>query len=217
MSIHRTTAAIILAAGASSRMEGGRHKLLLPLDDRPVLAHVLDAALASQAHPIVLVLGHLAGQVRAQIASYREHPTLIIVENPDYMQGMSTSMKLGLQTLLSYGYMNSTVSIVDSALFLTGDQPLITARIIDSIIEAYRQTGKRIVAPLYDGQRGNPVLFDASLFPELLRVTGDEGGRSVLKQHADEVATIEIGNRAASYDVDTWEAYLQVLEAWEQP
>lgn len=217
---HHTTAAIILAAGASTRMGGGRHKLLLPLGDRPVLAHVLDAALASRARPIVLVLGYQAERVRALIPMYNQHPDITIIDNPDYLQGMSTSMKLGIQALLSLsGYRKAIASVVDSALFLTGDQPLITEEIIDSIIEAFelsRQTGKRIVAPLYAGQRGNPVLFDAGLFAELLEVTGDEGGRSLLKRHADEVATLETGNVAASYDVDTWEAYQQVVRTWEK-
>jgi len=214
------TAAIILAAGASTRMGGGRHKLLLPLGDRPVLARVLDAALASRARPIVLVLGYQAESVHALIPSYCEHPDIAIIDNPDYLQGMSTSMKLGIQALLSFpGYRKGKEGTVDSALFLTGDQPLITAEVIDSIIEAFelsRQAGKRIVAPLYGGQRGNPVLFDASLFAELLEVTGDEGGRSLLKRHPDEVATVDIEDTKASYDVDTWEAYQQVLQAWDQ-
>ena len=209
------TAAIILAAGSSSRMGGGRHKLLLPLHDRPVLAHVLDAVLASQARPVVLLLGHQAEQVRVHIASYATHPDLNIIENIDYLQGMSTSMRLGIQTLQSYGYMKSTESEIDSALVLLGDQPLITAQDIDTLIATYRTTGKRIVAPTYEGKRGNPILFDASLFPELLKVTGDEGGRSVLERHRQEVALIEMGDAMASYDVDTWDAYQSLVKAWE--
>lgn len=211
-----STAAIILAAGTSSRMGNGRHKLLLLLNDRPVLTHVIEAALASKARPVLLVLGHQAEQVRERIADAVDSPDITILENPDYAQGMSTSMKLGIQTLLSYGYKKFEEREIDSALFLTGDQPLISAQIIDTVIETYRKSGKRIVAPLYDGQRGNPVLFDASFFAELLEVTGDEGGRGVLKRHADEVETVEIGDAAASYDVDTWEAYQQVVELWDQ-
>ena len=101
MTTARSIAAIILAAGSSSRMGAGRHKLLLPLVDRPVLAHVLNAALASTAHPIILVLGHQAAAVRAQIATYLTHPAITIVENPHYLQGMSTSMSVGLQALTS--------------------------------------------------------------------------------------------------------------------
>lgn len=215
MSTFHHTAAIILAAGSSSRMGGGRHKLLLLLHDRPVLAHVLDAVLASQARPVVLVLGHQAEQVRAQIASYITHPDLSIIENPHYLQGMSTSMRLGIQTLQTYGYTKYSDENVDSALVLLGDQPLISAQDIDTLIATYRTTGKKIISPTYEGKRGNPTLFDASLFPELLEVTGDEGGRSVLERHRDEIASVAMGNPLANIDVDTWEAYQRIVEVWE--
>lgn len=209
------TAAIILAAGSSTRIGSGRYKLLLPLHNRPVLAHVLDAVLESQARPVALILGHQAEQVRAHIASYASHPDLSIIENPDYLQGMSTSMRLGIQTLQTGDYRKSLNGEIDSALVLLGDQPLITAQDIDTLIATYRTTGKRIIAPLYEGKRGNPILFDASLFPELLEVTGDEGGRSVLERHRDEIATVEMGNPLANIDVDTWEAYQRVVEVWK--
>jgi molybdenum cofactor cytidylyltransferase len=213
----RSTAAIILAAGSSSRMGGGRHKLLLPLDDRPVLAHVIDATLASQARPIIVVLGHQADEVRLQIKPYTTHPDITLVDNADYLQGMSTSMCMGVQVLMSSGYKKQTFSYhVDSVLIMLGDQPMITSRVIDTLIIAYRTTGKRIIAPLYDGKRGSPVLFDMSLFPELMEVTGDEGGRTVLERHRQDVELIEMGSALANYDVDTWEAYQQVVQAWER-
>jgi molybdenum cofactor cytidylyltransferase len=215
LDIPRSTAAIILAAGSSSRMGGGRHKLLLPLDDRPVLAHVIDATLASQARPIIVVLGHQADEVRLQIKPYTTHPDITLVDNADYLQGMSTSMCMGVQVLMSSGYKKQTFSYhVDSALIMLGDQPMITSRVIDTLIIAYRTTGKRIIAPLYNGKRGSPVLFDMSLFPELMEVTGDEGGRIVLERHRQDVELIEMGSALANYDVDTWEAYQQVVEAW---
>lgn len=209
-----TTAAIILAAGSSSRMGAGRHKLLLPLAGRPVLAHVIDATLASQARPIIIVLGHQANQVRIHIAPYVEHPNMILVENPDYLQGMSTSMHIGLRTLIANEQAPLT-SVVDSALIILGDQPLITPQMIDTLITTWRTTGQHIIAPLYDGKRGSPVLFDASLFPELLAITGDEGGRSVIERHRQELATVKMDDPVANYDMDTWEAYQQVLQAWE--
>lgn len=213
MAIPRATAAIILAAGSSSRMGTGRHKLLLPLAGRPVLAHVIDAALASLARPIIIVLGHQSDQVHAQIASYREHPDITLVENLDYLQGMSTSLHMGLRTLLVASSGQTLAS--GSALVLLGDQPLMTPEIIDTLIYQWQITGKLIVAPLYAGKRGNPVLFDASLFTELLGTTGDEGGRSVIERHRQEVTMVEMGDARASYDVDTWDAYQQVVEAWE--
>lgn len=212
----RATAAIILAAGSSSRMGSGRHKLLLPLDDRPVLAHVIDATLGSQARPIIIVLGHQASEVRLQIKPYTTHPDITLVDNTDYLQGMSTSMRKGVQVLLSQGYKKQAFPYqVDSVLIVLGDQPMITSQVIDTLIIAYRTTGKRIIAPLYDGKRGSPVLFEVSLFPELMEVTGDEGGRAILERHRQEVELIEMGNTPANYDVDTWEAYQQVLEVWE--
>ncbi len=207
-----STAAIILAAGSSSRMGEGRHKLLLPLNERPVLVHVIEAALASRARPILIVLGHQAEQVRSQIASYVEHTAITLIENPDYLQGMSTSMRIALEALVSNDDKKKHMEQeIDSALIILGDQPLITPQIIDALIDTWRKTGKRIVAPLYAGKRGNPTLFAASLFAELQAVSGDEGGRSVLARHKEDLETVELGNETASYDVDTWEAYQQVV------
>ena len=214
MNASQSSAAIILAAGSSSRMGEGRHKLLLPLAGRPVLAHVIEAALASQARPIIIVLGHHASEVRAQIATYATQSGVILIENKGYMQGMSTSMRIGLEFLMSIDIPQASSS-AGSALIMLGDQPMITPQIIDNLIKARHMSGKRIIAPLYDGKRGSPVLFDASLFPELLQVTGDEGGRSILERHRQEVAMVEVGNAIANYDIDTWEAYQSVLKAWE--
>lgn len=207
-------AAIILAAGSSSRMERQQHKLLLPLGDRPVVAHVVEAVLASQAQPLVVVLGHQSEQVRAALATYDADKRLLFVENPDYKQGMSTSLRAGLQAM---NELDSTVlEAIDGAIVLLGDQPLITPRVIDMLIATREETAKKIVAPLYNGRRGNPVVFDANLFPELMTVTGDEGGRSVIEQHRQEIATVEVGDPVASSDVDTWSAYQQVVAEWQR-
>jgi molybdenum cofactor cytidylyltransferase len=206
------TAAIILAAGTSSRMGMAKNKLLLPLRNRPVVTHVIEAALGSLARPVVLVLGHQAREVRTHIQSYLEEDQLTIIENPDYHQGMSTSMQAGLRALSSDDYKNN----LTGAIFLLGDQPMINPTIIDQLLALRESTGKRIVLPLYQGQRGNPVLFSLDLSDELMQVSGDEGGRSVLKRHPDEIATLEMGELAANSDVDTWEAYLEVQAAWEQ-
>jgi len=205
-------AAIILAAGSSSRIGNGRHKLLLPLGKRAVLSHVIETALASQAHPIIIVLGHQADQVCQHIAEHMRHSAIMLVENPDYLQGMSTSLRVGLRTLLHEDAHNA----VDGVVILLGDQPLLTSSIIDTLITTRYATGKRIIAPLYAGKRGNPVLFERSLFAELMEVTGDEGGRSVIERHREDMATIAVDNAVADYDVDTWEAYQQAVKVWQQ-
>ncbi len=205
-----STAAIILAAGSSSRMGAGRHKLLLPLGERSVLAHVLAATLASQARPIVVVLGHQTNQVRESISAYIADSAITIVENPEYQQGMSTSLRVGIQALMSLSH------AIDGTLIILGDQPLITAHILDRLITTKQSTGKRIVASFYNGKRGSPTLFGACFFPELLEMTGDEGGRKVLERHQQGIARVEFKDETAGYDVDTWEAYQQVVAAWEQ-
>jgi molybdenum cofactor cytidylyltransferase len=217
MPTHNSFAAIILAAGSSSRMGGGRHKLLLPLGDRPVLAHVIAAALASQASPILIVLGHQAEQVRTQIAPFTALSAVISIENPAYLQGMSTSLRAGLQALLQrQNTHEQAFHSLDGVIILLGDQPLMTAHSIDALITCKQATGKRIIAPLYNGKRGNPVLFDASLFPELLEISGDEGARSVIERHKQDVATIELSDAITSYDVDTWDAYQAVVAEWQK-
>ena len=215
MQPQKTVAAIILAAGSSSRMGAGRHKLFLPLGEQPVLIHVLEAVLAAQTRPTILVLGHQAEQAHAMLAPYLHQPALHVVENPAYQQGMSTSLRAGLHAL-AHANEHSPQQQIGAAIIVLGDQPLMTTRIIDDLITTWQTSGKRIIAPLYHGKRGNPVLFSASLFPELETVTGDEGGRSVIERHREEIVTVEVGDAQASYDVDTWEAYQHVVIEWQQ-
>src|SRR5438105_5898776 len=98
---------------------------------------------------------------------------------------------------------------------MLGDQPLMTPQIIDALIQVRRETGKWIVGASYDGKRGNPTLFAATLFGELLKVTGDEGGKQVIERYREELELVELGNAIVNYDVDTWEAYQQVVNMWE--
>jgi molybdenum cofactor cytidylyltransferase len=212
-----TTAAIILAAGSSSRMSGGHHKLLLPLGGRPVLIHVIETALASRARPIILVLGHRTDEIRSQVAAHIKQHDISIIENPNYQQGMSTSLHIGLHALTNIRDNNrQSADLPTSTVILLGDQPLMTASIIDRLIAAREASGKAIIVPLYHGKRGNPVLFAADLFPELMAVTGDEGGRSVIMRHPQDVATVELSEATASSDIDTWEAYQQVVAEWQR-
>jgi molybdenum cofactor cytidylyltransferase len=195
-------AAIILAAGTSSRM-GPSHKLLLPLKNRPILEYALTAALASQADPIVVVLGYQADLVRTALEGYLSVPAITWVENPHYLQGMSSSLHVGIQTLLNV----KKHPQCDGAMILLGDQPLISSEVINRLIKAKYQTHQRIVVPFYAGKRGNPALFEKSIFPELLATTGDEGGRSVIQQHPHDVAMVEMEYPGMHMDIDTWEDY----------
>jgi molybdenum cofactor cytidylyltransferase len=222
-----TIAALILAAGTSSRMQYGQHKLLLPLGQGTVLSHVLAATLASQARPIILILGHQSTQILASLTPYmpnlNTNHDITIAENTAYAQGMSTSLHTGIHILINqYNPLRKKISPFpttqcDGALVLLGDQPLITPALLNQLIALKYTTGKRIIAPLYNGKRGNPVLFDADLFPELLTVTGDEGGRSIIAKHRTDVETLDSDDPQPSYDVDTWKAYQQVLLTIDPP
>jgi len=194
-------AAIILAAGQSSRM--GQHKLLLPLREKPVLLHVVDHALAAGFDEALIVVGYHADDVRRLLA---ERPVQI-VENPDYAQGQSTSVRAGIAAL---------APAVEAAIILLGDQPLVDATTLKLLLEAWQHTTRPIVAPFYHGQRGNPVLFARTLFQELLSVTGDQGGREVLQRHAHEIAPVHLDNAEAAQDIDTWQEYQALLKWLEQ-
>jgi molybdenum cofactor cytidylyltransferase len=192
-------------------MERDQHKLLLPLGDKPVIAHVMEAVLASQTRPQIVVLGYQALRVRNVLTRYSINTSLILIENPDYEQGMSTSLRTGIETLQS---MDRT-QMIDSALILLGDQPFVSAEIINTLITRRKESGKRIIVPTYRGTRGTPVLFAASLFSELTQVVGDEGGKSVILRHSTEVENVDISDSMAEYDVDTWEAYQQAIAGWQ--
>ena len=192
-------AAIILAAGQSSRM--GQHKLLLPLLGKPLLLHAAASALAAGCDDVLVVVGYRAEAVRQLLS---DQPVRV-VENPDFAQGQSTSVRAGIAALTPQ---------TEAALILLGDQPLVSPAILQRLMLAWRDTARPIVAPYYAGQRGNPVLFARALFPELLTVTGDQGGREVLQRHA---AEIYIAQTEAAQDLDTWQEYQTLLNQLEHP
>ena len=172
-------AGIILAAGASNRM--GRTKQLLPFRGQTILEGVVDNALAAALHRLIVVLGHEAETLAARLTGRN----LTIVQNPHYAQGQSTSLKAGLQALSEES---------DAALFLLGDQPLITPATIDLLLAAYAATPSPIVLPVFEGKRGNPVLFDRETFAAIATITEDCGARSLFDRYAGRLFKIpEIG------------------------
>jgi molybdenum cofactor cytidylyltransferase len=196
----RKIAAIILAAGQSSRM--GQHKLLLPLRGKPLLLHAVENALAAGCAEVLVVVGYRAEAIRGLLAK----APVRVIENPAYAEGQSTSMRAGIAALAPQ---------TEAAMILLGDQPLVKPAILQRLMQAWQDTAKPIVAPYYAGQRGNPVLFARALFPELLSVTGDQGGREVLQRHAHEVEPVQIADADAARDLDTWQEYQALLKRLE--
>ncbi|MDQ0218703.1 nucleotidyltransferase family protein [Peribacillus cavernae] len=189
---------IILAAGYSRRM--GTAKLLLPFKGKTILRHVIDHALHSALYGITVVINpDIPDLVKeASIPGIDK-----IVINEKASQGMSASVKSGLHTVPANA---------DAAMFLLGDLPLLTADEMNSVIRDYYQhkTSKLIIQAKYGDQQGHPVLFDRSLFSDLLHVSGDEGGRSIIKIYKQEVYYSEIGKKITS-DIDTQADYQNLL------
>lgn len=188
----RRIAALVLAAGRSSRM-GGPNKLLAELDGKALVAHVVDAALASRVASVTLVTGHMRDRVAAALTDRR----VTFCDNPDFAEGMSTSLKAGLVHV---------PADTEAVLVLLADMPRITAEMIDILIDAYEpQRGASIVVPTFEGKRGNPVLWSRRFFADLARVTGDMGGRQILQGYPEAIAEVELGPEVA-LDLDTPEA-----------
>jgi molybdenum cofactor cytidylyltransferase len=181
----------------------GAHKLLLPLGGRPLIAHVVIAACARSANPVIVVLGHDAERVAAALPPGRQQ----VIINPSYQEGMSTSLRVGLAAIPPQ---------TAGALILLGDQPLVTANLVEQMLEAARESPASILAASYGGRRGNPVYFPRAYFEELRKVTGDEGGRSVVQHHPESVQLVPIVHMDAALDADSPDDYQRILAAWER-
>jgi molybdenum cofactor cytidylyltransferase len=201
--------ALLLAAGQSRRM-GGPNKLLAeilgssPGTGVPMVARVAQRLLASRARPIVAVLGNRADEIDAALGRLPVER----VRNPDFADGLSTSLKRGLAAL---------PEDLDGVVVCLGDMPLISGRHIDRLIAAFNPLeGRAIVVPTRHGKRGNPVLWAKRFFPEMTQVAGDVGARHLIGEHAELVAEVEMDDDAILVDIDTPEA-LAAFQARGRP
>ena len=185
--------AVVLAAGQSRRM-GTLNKLLIEVDGEPMVRRVAAAALASRAEPVVVVTGHEAKRVEAALDGL----DVVVVHNPDFAEGMSSSLEHGLQALDSG---------LDGALICLGDMPRTSAALIDRLISGFNPLeGRAIGVPTWRGKRGNPVLWAARYFGEMQALSGDVGARHLIGDHADAVYEVESPDHSVTIDVDTPEA-----------
>ena len=191
-------AAVVLAAGASQRM--GQPKQLLPWGEKTMLQQVVDTLLVTPVSEIIVVLGYRAEDIAPTL---QDRPVHIVV-NQDWPQGLSTSVRTGLQALHKPW---------DAVLFALADQPNIPSEVITALIEEYQRKRALLVVPTYQGQRGNPVIFDRSLLPELLAIQGDQGGRQLLARHREKTAEVVVDTPAVITDIDTPDDYDDYLVA----
>jgi molybdenum cofactor cytidylyltransferase len=191
-------AGVILAAGTSSRM--GTPKQLLPYNETTILGEVLKNARRSALDPVTLVLGFMADEIRHQV----DLGTATVVIAEAYAQGQSASLKAGLSVV---------PADCDGALFLLGDQPLITAELINTLIAAYRPSKSNILIPTWRGKRGTPVLIGRPLFAHLSALTGDTGARALFEKFADAITEIEVDRESVRIDIDTPQDYEKLCPA----
>ena len=189
---------ILLAAGESKRM--GRNKLLLAWGKGTLFDRCLHVLLRSDLDEVVAVLNPESLEVPSRIERlpgvFRKK--LRIIFNPDFQQGMSSSIRMGIRNIDPEA---------DGALFALGDQPLLRPGTINALVRVFDGDRNKIAVPFYKGRRGNPVLIGRTYFKELMQTRGDSGGRSILERHPDQVIRYRTQSRAVLVDIDTWEEY----------
>lgn len=186
-------AGLLLAAGRSRRM-GGRSKLLLALDGRPVIRRAAESLAESGVGRLVVVLGHRAKDVRRAL----EGLPVEFVENRDFTQGMGHSIAIGVAALGAE---------CRSVVIALGDMPRVNPCTVRKLIEAHR-SGKAIAVPVLGGRRGHPVLFDLLRFrKDLASLSGDAGARGILDSHPEEVGEVPVDDPGIHFDIDTPEDY----------
>ncbi|MBA7674753.1 Nicotine blue oxidoreductase [subsurface metagenome] len=190
--------AILLAAGKSRRI--GKPKQVLPLGSSTILEQTVDNLLRSKIDDLIVVLGYAAQEVMKKIAN---RPVKIAI-NPAYEQGMSTSIVTGLRLV------DNKAQAVMLAL---ADQPFIYSKTIDSLIEAFFRHNKGIIIPTYQGRRGHPVIFAIKYKEELLKLTGDIGGRQIIKRHSEDVVEMPVDSESINVDIDTLSDYYSKISA----
>lgn len=191
-----TVGAVILAAGESSRL--GEPKQLLPYRGCSLIRRAINAAIEGGCAPIMVILGSDVASVSEEIPQ----DGTVIVENPDWRSGIGTSVRTGVQQLL-------TVAPKTKALvLLVCDQPFVNGEVVRKLIEHWRTEGKPIVASAYSGTLGVPALLDSSCFAELLQIGDSHGAKSIILRLPSRVTPFDFAN--GSIDIDNRHDYEQI-------
>jgi molybdenum cofactor cytidylyltransferase len=194
---------ILLAAGESKRM--GKPKLLLNLGESNIINTTIENLLKSKIFELIIVLGHEAQNIESSLSS--QDKRIKFVTNKNYREGMSTSIKCGVLTASK-----------DSEAFLIalGDQPLISPKIINRLIEKYQSSGVGIITVMHQSLRGHPVIISKKYVQEILSLNGDIGARDLLKQHLDDTASINIESSEEFFDIDRTQDYEELKRIYDR-
>lgn len=187
--------AVVLAAGLSTRM--GTQKLLLPFGGTTVIGRIVDQILASAVAEVVVVVGHEGERVAAELASRSAR----VVHNPDYADGMLSTVRCGLRAL----------GPCEGVLVALGDQPSITSALVDELVAAYPRCGKGILLPVHEGRRGHPLLFADRYRQEVLTRYDKVGLRGLMLSHPEDVFELSVSSDSVLSDMDYPEDYRREL------
>lgn len=189
--------AIIMASGYSKRM--GKDKLLLEYKGKTFVERTIDTVSKCSFMEIILVARE------TKVRAFGEVKDIVVVENRNADKGISESIKLGV----------SNAESSDGYMFFTADQPFLKASMIENLMKKFGENPQNIIIPVFNGKRGNPVIFPAALKTEFLELNGDTGGKAVIENHKDIVKLIEISESLSLLDVDTEENYKYILKLKE--
>jgi molybdenum cofactor cytidylyltransferase len=189
--------ALLLAAGRGERM--GQAKQLLPLGEQRMIEASLHNLLASQVTEIIVVIGFAAEEIRPLVPVNKR---LKVVINPQFEKGMSTSIHVGLK---------AADPQAQGILIALADQPFIPSEVIDQLIERFAAGEKGIVLPLYQGEQGHPVILRRQAYEqELLALSGDVGGKEIVRRHLEDVLEVAVASRGVIVDIDGWDDYRNI-------
>lgn len=184
-------ATIILAAGQSKRM-GSINKLLMRIEDRPMIQRVVDVAIEAGSSDIYVVTGFERDRIESRMSGYGVN----FVHNESFRAGMGTTISEGVKAIFDQGF--------DGAMILLGDLPYLRADTVIAVAESFVEyEGRKIVIPTYEGNPGHPVVFPKAFFNDLTQLSGDRGAREVYARHQSSVARIEVEDPGATRDLDT--------------
>ena len=198
-----TVSAVLLAAGESRRM-GELNKLLLAVDGETLLSHTVKTLLASRLGEVVVVLGHQADAAQVLLHDF----ALRTVVNDDYREGQMSSVHCGLAAL---------TRPCDGVMICLIDQPLLTARDIDALIEAFERRNPSILVPTYQGRRGNPIILAYAHRAEILAGGRNLGCKRLIERNPEWVTTLEMDNDHVVFDLDTIEDYARLQARLHAP
>jgi molybdenum cofactor cytidylyltransferase len=177
---------------------GGLNKLIAEISRRPLVRIAAEEALASRARPVIVVTGHQREQVEAALKGL----AVRLVHNPDFIEGLGTSLKAGIAALPAEA---------DGVIVCLGDMPQVDARLIERLIAAFDPDhGALVVVPTFEGKRGNPVLWSRRFFPDLMTIEGDVGARHLIGRYPEAVVEVPVEGKATLVDIDTPEALIGI-------